>query len=329
MKPRTSLLSILPFIGGAMARGSRTWYAPPEIQAGTVFEFIWSVVLFGLFVTILRRLHLVPPGRYARAPYILLSIVAGASSISHLVSGVLFVATRVEHGLQFNVMHGLSAFGICLAHIDLAFGPAVCLWLIHLRGSLAPTVEAKPLHLWVSQSWKRILDWLLVAVTFILAISMTVIINIVWMEYGAGHLRGDQVTHFLIVNRNLNFAVVAFGLLLSIDIAVSLISLKVTQRRVHFIDPLTTRLVVAVLPFVVLRFIESLVLTIYPESYAMRYTDYDVLILLTIILGGLCTVGFIGGVASTMTIPNVLWVSGANGSTSALPIVQGARYPHE
>ncbi|CCA77676.1 hypothetical protein PIIN_11654 [Serendipita indica DSM 11827] len=37
----------------------------------------------------------------------------------------------------------------------------------------------------------------------------------------------------------------------------------------------------------------------------MRYTDYDVLILLTIILGGLCTVGFIGGVASTMTIPNI------------------------
>ncbi|CAG7850493.1 SubName: Full=Uncharacterized protein {ECO:0000313/EMBL:CCA76852.1} [Serendipita indica DSM 11827] len=327
IKLRITLLSILPFVGGVMAKqGGGSWDAPAAVKAMMVFEIIWSVILFGLFVTIVRCLRLVPPGCYTRAPYILLSIVAGAASISYLLSGILLRIPRSGSGLSFRVAYGLNTFAASLSYIDFAFEPAVCLWLIHLRGRLTNTTEGKTFDPWVSQSWKRFVDWSLVAVTFILSISMTAIMTNAWIKYAVKHLDFDQFSHYLLVNRGLNFAVVAFGSLMSIDVIISLVALKVTQRRVYFIDPLTTRLVVAVLPFVIFKFIESLAITVYPESSAMRYTDYYVLNLVSIILGGVCSMGIIGGLASTMTIPSVLWAPGATASTLALPVGEGPGY---
>ncbi|CCA76121.1 hypothetical protein PIIN_10121 [Serendipita indica DSM 11827] len=207
-----------------------------------------------------------------------------------------------------------------LSYIDLVFEPAVCLWLIHLRGRVTTTIEGKSAKPWISHYWKRIVDWSLVATIFILSISKTAIITNAWMGFETHRIDYSQFTHYLLVDRRLNLAVIAFSLLLSIDSAISLIALKVTQRRAYFIDAITTRLVVAVLPFVVLRFIESLIFTIYPTTYRIPYIDPSVRILVTTILGGIFSIGVISGLASTMIIPHVLWAPGATTSTTALPV---------
>ncbi|CCA77091.1 hypothetical protein PIIN_11076 [Serendipita indica DSM 11827] len=103
MKPWITFLFMLPFSSGVMANGGGTWHVPPAIKAATAFEIIWSIVLVGLLVVIFRRLYFAPPDRDTHAPYILLSVVTGALSISYLTSGILFKISNTGNGIPFRV----------------------------------------------------------------------------------------------------------------------------------------------------------------------------------------------------------------------------------
>ncbi|CCA76128.1 hypothetical protein PIIN_10128 [Serendipita indica DSM 11827] len=320
------------FVAGSMAKGrggggggasgsiDDGWDVPGIVKAAMAFRIIWSVVIFGLFLTILRRLRSVPPGRYTRAPYILLSIVAGTLSISYLLSAILFRMSTGESNAPFPVIRRLGSFNSFLSNVDIAFEPAVSLWLVHLRGRLTNTAEAKSVNPWVSQHWKRIVDWSLVAITFTIGISTIAISENAWALYEAHRLDSNQLIDRLLVNRNLNLTVIALGLFLAIDIAISFISLKISQKRVHFIDPLTTRLLRVVLPFVVIGFIQSLVITILPNVHTLYETEFNVFNLVITIIDGICRIVIIGGLLSTMVIPNVLWIPGATTSAVPLPV---------
>lgn len=337
INPRLTFFSILPFVVGSMAKGrggggsgggsiDDNWGAPGVVKADMAFRIIWFIVSLCLFGAMLRRLRLVPSGRYTRAPYILLSIVTGTTSIGYLLSAILL---RGASGMSSSLMHNLDAVTSVLWNINSAFQPAVCLWLVHLRGRLTGATQAKSAKPWVSHFWKRIVDWSLVAITFILGISTMAIVANGWTLYDGRQISDGQLFEIIAVSRQLNYAVFTFGLLLSVDIMVSLIALRMSQKRVSFTDPLTTRLLVAVLPFVILGFIQSLAALIYQETtlkYAIDVNVYYVYNLVITIIGGVLTMGIIWGLLSTMTMPNVLWVAGAAPSSLALPVGENAGY---
>lgn len=116
-------------------------------------------------------------------------------------------------------------------------------------------------------------------------------------------------TH-LIVRRGFGFTIVGFSSLLMIDVAISFITLKVLQKGMKFIDPISSRLLVAVLPFVLINLIASLVIALYPERHSLYHYSLFTLNLANVIINGVCRVGIIWGLLSTMTIPNVLWTPG-------------------
>lgn len=328
IKPWLTHLSILSFIVGAVAKGGGSiddgWHVPGAVKAVMAFQIIWSVIIFGLFVVILRRLCFVPPGRYTRAPYILLSIVAGTLSLSYLLSAILRRTSRAESNVSLTLLHNLGLIVNFLWNIAFAFEPAVCLWLIHLRGKLTTTTEGKSVNPWVSQLWKRIVDWLLVALTFIISIVLIAILAILWTQLDQGRRNSGQTMD---LHHVLGITTTALGPVLTVDIILSFICLKVSQRRVQFADPVTTRLVVVVLPFVTIGLIEFLVNTILPYTYALRKeADFNLFNLLIAIIDGVCRVGIIGGLLSTMTIPNAFCVPGTTTSALALPVGEDAGY---
>ncbi|CCA73928.1 hypothetical protein PIIN_07881 [Serendipita indica DSM 11827] len=320
MRNFLSLFSVLHFVVSVTAKGrgggggggsiDDNWDAPVTIKVAMAFEIIYFIILLGAFITIWRRLHLVPPGRYTRAPYVLLTI-----ALAYLLSAIY---TRINDGGGSistyydgpdRGLHGLNAFNWFVVNIDTAFRPAVCLWLVHLRGNLARKVQNAP-QPWVSQFWKRILDWSLVAITYLLETWSMGVTAHAYAQDDSGQMNSDRFWAYIDMNRGLRFTILTFILLLAIDIIVSFIALKVVQKRMNFIDPITTRLLVAVLPFVAIYFIQSLVVTVYPEGRSMTLEEFYGLELAGVILSGLCRVGIICGLLSTMTIPDAVWAPG-------------------
>ncbi|CCA73378.1 hypothetical protein PIIN_07332 [Serendipita indica DSM 11827] len=243
---------------------------------------------------------------------------------SYLLSAILRRTSRAESNVSLTLLHNLGLIVNFLWNIAFAFEPAVCLWLIHLRGKLTTTTEGKSVNPWVSQLWKRIVDWLLVALTFIISIVLIAILAILWTQLDQGRRNSGQTMD---LHHVLGITTTALGPVLTVDIILSFICLKVSQRRVQFADPVTTRLVVVVLPFVTIGLIEFLVNTILPYTYALRKeADFNLFNLLIAIIDGVCRVGIIGGLLSTMTIPNAFCVPGTTTSALALPVGEDAGY---
>ena len=153
------------------------------------------------------------------------------------------IHTRINTDIRSNAsrttLHNLSSFFNFLFDIDIAFRPGVCLWLIHLRGNLARVTQAKTSKPWVSQFWKRIVDWSLVAMVFLFAISnMAVTANLYTLD-SANLLSYSGYRNYLNVRRGLAFTVLAFALLQMINITVSLFALRASQKSMNFIDPVS------------------------------------------------------------------------------------------
>lgn len=128
-----------------------------------------------------------------------------------------------------------------------------------------------------------------------------------YVQDDAGQMTIDRFWDFIEMNRRLRLTLLSFTSLLAIDIIVSVIALKVVQRRMNFVDPITTRLLIGVLPFIAIYFIQSLVLAVYTDGRLIALEEFYRLDLAAVILNGLCKVGIICGLLSTMTIPDVVW----------------------
>ncbi|CCA73925.1 hypothetical protein PIIN_07878 [Serendipita indica DSM 11827] len=322
--------------GGSSGSGSGSihdsWSAPGTIKAAMAFEIIYFVVILGEFIIICRRLRLVPPGRYTRAPYILLAIVAGALALSYLVSAIVTRISSYElgipdHDYPIETMRGLNTFDWFLKNIDASFRPAVCLWLIHLRVNLAGKAEGSTSTPWMEHLWKRIVDWSLVAINFIIDTCWMGIIADGYIFYTSNYLVPANFFYYTRSWRELNLADLSIELILTLNVIVSLIGLGVSQKKKKFNDAISTRLLAIVLPFLIIGFLETLIIpihwqttahtipglvgTFHLDSYLPIFlgtpTEFFPTELAGIIISGLCRVGIIGGLLSTMTIPNTTW----------------------
>ncbi|CAG7847276.1 SubName: Full=Uncharacterized protein {ECO:0000313/EMBL:CCA69423.1} [Serendipita indica DSM 11827] len=209
------------------------------------FQIIFFILILGEFITIVRQLRFVPPGRYTRALRISpLAVVAGTLALAYLLAAVY---TRIStnrvttlsgiSSVPYTDLHGLSSSDSFVFAVDPAFRLAVCLWLVHLRGNVARMAQGKIHKPWVSQFWKRIIDWSLVAILFLLAISTMAILANAWALDDANRLGFAGYRTHLIVRRGFGFTIVGFSSLLMIDVAISFITLKVLQKGMKFIDP--------------------------------------------------------------------------------------------
>ncbi|CAG7849709.1 SubName: Full=Uncharacterized protein {ECO:0000313/EMBL:CCA71556.1} [Serendipita indica DSM 11827] len=305
---RAMFLFMLSFVADAMAKGrgggggggssssgsgGGSSYDPnrdDSLQAiiNMAINIVLALIVLSLLVSICRRLDHVT---HSTAPYVLLAIVT-----STVIAGYATSAAIVRFYKPALALYAVNGF---LWDFDIAFEPAVCLWLIHCRGELVTTSQFVNATPWVSQRWKRIVDWSLAALTFIIAITMTSVLLRAKVMRNEPRFNVNLYLYYLDVGRNLKFAVVGLGVLLLINVVISLIALKASQSRGRFVDRITTRLLFIVLPFVILGITQSLAFTIYREINPSIGAIFDLVVVVT---GGICRIGTIGGLMATMRV---------------------------
>ncbi|KAG8811995.1 hypothetical protein FRC18_003144 [Serendipita sp. 400] len=289
-----------------------SWYAPPLVKTFFAFQIIWFILLLIESLLILRGLKLISKSpRSSKAPYVLAALVAVEASIYHLIGGIY---TRQSGLLDFiynppSKRRYLSAITF-LFSINISFQPMVLLWLCHLRGVLtsigSDTKENK--NSFVASTWKKTVDWSLFVILFAISFAYSSLRTI---DYNS-IITSAQLNAIEGLNRTKEAFIVVFA----INIVVSLICLKVAQRRAGVADKVVTRLLVISVPFVVINAAETIATEILTstrfrtgmgtEIYVVNslihpYGDYELKFpLAVIIIEGTCRVMIFAGIIATM-----------------------------
>jgi hypothetical protein len=134
------------------------------------FMIIWFIVCIAQLALLFKWLRNVPTWG-SRGPFIFLTILQISLAVGFITSAIHFrivAAFPVTDDMSTNDVFFASNF---FYEINLSFLPAIPLYLLHLRGSVLSTEQGKTFNPLMSQLWKRILDWVLVGVTYILLLS--------------------------------------------------------------------------------------------------------------------------------------------------------------
>ena len=169
------------------------------------------------------------PSGPARGPYILLAIVTFVLSVYYLLAGIW---TRVYEDLQFIVQAQFSNGIRVLYAFALAFQPGVVLYLAHQRGALLRA--SREITPFPSQIWKKIADWVLVAITFLISIASVLNSAFYYNARYNGSLQTSE--DYVQANRGLSHAIVAISILLAINVVVSVIVLFVQGKQARWND---------------------------------------------------------------------------------------------
>ncbi|KIM34029.1 hypothetical protein M408DRAFT_18990 [Serendipita vermifera MAFF 305830] len=240
----SKIFSIVFFAGSAMARGrggggssitiDDSWDAPGVQKACMAFGIIFAVLSLVQFVYILKNLTKIPFAS-PRTPYIILAIVTFFTFLWYLLYGILL-------RLRDDILDSLTSNQINAAINGLwtmvvAFQPAAVLLLLQQRGSVLQASRGNTISVFSSLLWKRIVDWVLVVITFIMYIAY--VGN--YAAYLAGVESGSYSTSkyyaYLAASKGLSYTGTAFVLLMFLDVIITSIVLFIQSKRAQWTDP--------------------------------------------------------------------------------------------
>ncbi|KAG8828868.1 hypothetical protein FRC19_000256 [Serendipita sp. 401] len=292
-------LRIPPF--GLQKRESRWDYLEPLQKAAMALELTWAALSGLLFIFIVFKLFRIRVKSTPRGPYILLALV----SFTFVLGDALNAVQLREDIDVFDWFKVISASSIFRAFSQV-FVYAVLLWLTHIRGQAFGGSRPGSSSTIVARTWKRVVDWVLVAVTFIYIVAL----NAYSTTKNLSHIRRiynndyssaehDDYEEFVKISQKLQHVSTALSLLLAIDVVASLFVLWFAQRRAKFTDSVVTRLLITSAPFV-------------PPLTAM-WLFYDIWVakgiqsilkanLAYVIIEGVCQIGIFASVVSTIDL---------------------------
>lgn len=172
----------------------------------------------------------------SRGPFILLAFVTLCAAVFYLMWAISTRVDIIDTVIQAQVNSALQF----LNGVQSAFLPAVILCLIHLRGGVLRASKGNTISPLASQLWKRILDWVLVALTFIFAIAQMGVIATLYAAFEDGSLTDDQSIQLFDASVALGHTFIAFQTLLYVDVIVSLIVHFIQSRRAQSSDLVRT-----------------------------------------------------------------------------------------
>jgi len=146
-----------------------------------------------------------------RAPYILLMVITVSLGIWQVLYAVYLRTSTI---LDRPTLISIYTAGTFFVYLDTAFIPAVVLYLVHQRGDILRAVRGNTTAPLATHLWKRILDWALTGLTFVMAIAAMG----VYSDYLNSLVLALHRTYL-----DLGHAAVAFATLLCIDVFISVI----------------------------------------------------------------------------------------------------------
>ncbi|KAG8775504.1 hypothetical protein FRC15_000486 [Serendipita sp. 397] len=231
--------------GGGSGSGSgisidTSWDAPPIVKAIFAVQIIWFIFLLIESLLILRGLKLISKTpRSSKAPYLLAAFVAAEVSIYYLVGAIRTrLGTEIDFIINYPLRYRYTSAISFLFDIDLSFRPIVLLWLCHLCGVLSTIgsdIKGNK-NSFVASTWKKVVDWSLFIILFAISFAYSSMIT-VFNNASYNH------TLSMVQAINLNDAIKriirareAFTVILAINTVISLICLKVAQKRARIAD---------------------------------------------------------------------------------------------
>jgi hypothetical protein len=138
-----------------------------------------------LCVTILYLNRILPWS--ACGPYLLHILVIFLLAVAYIVVAVYL---RLTTDLSHRMADALWIFSAFLFEIEIAFRPALVLYLLHVRGSiLRETYQAKGFRPLMSKLWKRIFDWAFILINCIAGIMLIAYTHYTFTHPPASELR--------------------------------------------------------------------------------------------------------------------------------------------
>jgi len=184
------------------------------------FGIIWAILSLIQILLILANFRAM--SWPAHGPYIVLAFSTLCYGLASLLFAIMVRLTCDWVPAISDASAYLSSSSF-LQNVDSALRPAVVLYLLHQRGGVLQAVHNNAITLLSTQLWKRILDWVLVVLCFVMyTASMGLLAN------SPAIFRDGFTTYFASLSAyqasvNLGYAGIAFSLFLCIDIFVSLV----------------------------------------------------------------------------------------------------------
>ncbi|KAG8821338.1 hypothetical protein FRC17_009848 [Serendipita sp. 399] len=285
-----------------MAKGSLTDQIVHDNTVQFAFQVAWAAITTILFLLILFQLIRTQKSTsIPRRPYYLLALVAFLFVVSNVL-GAVPLRTKVLIDTYLKMLLSSSMF----ADFVRTFTPGIILWLVHIRGAALYEArqgggrgEGLP---FVSQMWKRGIDWALVSITFILLIALhgySLDKNLAFVRSRGHPGSGDRYLEEVKVMNRLLHGTAALILLLAINVIASLFALLAAQKRAAFKDPVINYLLILAAPFVFISAFSWLFFDIWSRTHP-GYNGASNLAFSFI--DGLSQVSIIAGVTYTVRI---------------------------
>jgi hypothetical protein len=195
---------------------NKDWDAPATVKATLAFQIIWVIVGVVQLIFLFKNLGALPMA--ARGPYILLGVVTFCLTLYNILAAVLTRVDFTDFMMESNVVTASSFFW----DVDAAFRPAVVLYLLHQRGDILRAGNANTITPLSTHIWKRVLDWVLTALAWIMyTAAMGTIASLDAAYYNDTFYDYDTLENLRLASRGLGQTGFALVILLVINLVVS------------------------------------------------------------------------------------------------------------
>lgn len=228
------------------------------------------------------------------------------------------------YGVSTRLRGEVPAFtdGIYLATLGItalvvAFQPAAVLFLLQQRGSVLQASKGNTISPFSSSLGKKIVDWVLVGLTFIVYIAYMGNVAAYATAADSGFSSASYLA-YLAASRGLAYAGAAIFLLLCINVITTSIVLFVQAKQAQWIDLVTRYICLIIVPFFTVYGLESFIFTIYFGLVTFRSLEAGyTAVLVDFIIRGFIQLAITTLLIVTMSLPGVEWVP-AGGPSSYL-----------
>jgi hypothetical protein len=155
------------------------------------------------------------------------AVVTLCLTVYNILAAVL---TRVDF-TDFMTSSNVNTASAFFWDVDAAFRPSVVLYLLHQRGDVLRAEKANAITPLSAHIWKRILDWVLTALAWVMFTgSMGAIASLDAIYYNGAFYDDDFLENLRLAGRGLGLTGFALVILLVINLAVSTI-VQFTQAK--------------------------------------------------------------------------------------------------
>jgi hypothetical protein len=188
-------------------------------------------------VLLLKQIRNVTRGA-CRRPFIILTVLILALGIGYIAGAfAIRLSTEILLVVSVDTVNSISFVDDFFYFINSAFLPIVPLSLIHVRGSALRSSQGTTFDPLMSRKWKKIFDWALVGLNYILSIVYFSLL--VYRISAFNHDEIDEETDDKLATHSTRLydAILAFKLASCLDVIISSIIMFVQTKKQSLTDP--------------------------------------------------------------------------------------------